>query len=213
MERDGDNDEEQDEEKQDKEEQYKEEEDKKEEDGNEEEDEDEDDGKEPRTIVLGEMVNTSPQDVHTMEVHQPMAWPEQDGEAREDHMATTSGACLTATNPRATLTTMNYGDSSPLWAVVFGVCDDTKTLPDSANSARSFGSRKHLGCGCGSAAALRIGWWRHSPQSPTPRYPSCTGAPRWLGRQGINQWLQYREGNCCCVRVRVGFLSCSFPFF
>jgi len=48
-----------------------------EEDEDKEEDEDEDDGKEPQTIDLGDMVNTSAYDVDTMSDNQPIMLPEQ----------------------------------------------------------------------------------------------------------------------------------------
>jgi len=67
-----------DEEKEDEEEKDEEEEDK-----DEEEAEDEDDDKEPRTIGLGEMVNTLADDVDTMVEDQPIVLPEQTQDKRE----------------------------------------------------------------------------------------------------------------------------------
>ena len=147
--------------------------------------------------------------------------------------ATTSGACPTATNPWALPTTTNSGDSSPPSAGVFGACDAAKTSPSGANSARTWGSRKHFGWGCGLAAAQLIGSWRQSPrclsprcpspqypspqclspQCPSPQWPSPWGTPGWLGRRGVNQSSHCRGGDGCCVRVRVGCLSCLIPLF
>jgi len=75
MERDGDDEEEEDEKKEDEEEE--------EVDENEEEDKDEDDGKEHRTIGQGEMLNTSADDVDTIEDDQQIVLPEQCQEMRE----------------------------------------------------------------------------------------------------------------------------------
>jgi hypothetical protein len=90
MGRNGGDDEEEDEEKEDEEkedvEEVEEEEGDEDEEGyeDEEEDEDEDDGKEPRTIGLGEMVNTSADDADTMVDDEPTVLPEPHQEMRED---------------------------------------------------------------------------------------------------------------------------------
>ena len=88
-----------------------------------------------------------------------------------------------------------------------------KTSPSSAKSARSWGSRKHLRCGCGSAAAQRIARWWQSPWRPSRQCPSPWGAPRWLGRRGVNKSSCCRGGDGCCVWVSVGLSSCSFLLF
>jgi hypothetical protein len=81
LKRDGDDDEEEDE---DEEDEDKEDEvEVEEEDEDEEEDKDEDDGKEPRTIGLGGMVNTSADDADTMVDDEPTVLPEQGQEMRE----------------------------------------------------------------------------------------------------------------------------------
>jgi len=85
MERHGDNEEEEDEEEEDEEKEDEEEEEEEEDkdEDEEEEDKDENDGKEPRTIGQGEMVNSSADDVDTMEDDQPIVLPEQGHEMRE----------------------------------------------------------------------------------------------------------------------------------
>jgi len=75
MERDGDDEEEKDENKEDEEEEVVE--------RDEKEDKDEHDGKEPRMIGQGEMVNTSADDIDTMEDNQPIVLLEQCREMRE----------------------------------------------------------------------------------------------------------------------------------
>jgi len=127
-------------------------------------------------------------------------------------------------SPEPPPTTTNSGDSYPQWAGVFGACDATKTSPSGANSVRSWGSRKHLGCRCAATATWRIGRWRQSPRChspgcpspgcPSPGYPSpgcpfprclsvwCPspwGMPGWLGRRGVNQSL------CCRGGMRLGY--------
>jgi len=109
--------------------------------------------------------------------------------------------------------TMNSRHSFPQWDGVSGACDQAKTSPCGANSARSWGSRKHFACGCGSEAARRIGRWRQSPQCPSPGCPSPWGAPGWLWSWAENQSSHCRAGDGCCVWVRVGFWSCSASLF
>jgi len=99
-----------------------------------------------------------------------------------------------------------------------GLVAPQKTSAGGAHSARSWGSGKHLGCGCGLAAAWRIGRRQQSPRCPSPRHPSprCPsswGAPRWLSRQIVNQSSCCSGGDGCCFWGRVRFLSCSFPLF
>jgi len=78
-----------------------------------------------------------------------------------------------------------------------------------------WGSWKHLGCGCESSTGLWIGRWQQSPRCQTPRRTSSGCSSQWgvcwcCGRQGLSQSWHWRWGDGCCVRVRVGFLSCSF---
>jgi hypothetical protein len=116
-------------------------------DEDEEEDEDEDNGKEPRTIGQGEMVNPSADNANTMVHDQPTVLPEQGQEMREQTPRPQPPA--PAPWPQTTehcRQTTNSGDSYTRWAGVFEACDAAKALPSGANSARSWGSRKHLGC-------------------------------------------------------------------
>jgi len=133
-------------------------------------------------------------------------------------MATTSGACPTAKHPGASLTITNSGDSSLPWPGGSGACEAAKSSPGGANCARSWDSQKYLGCGGVWAAARRISRWRkpprcHSPQCHSPWCPSPWGGPGRPGRWGVNHSLCCRGGDGCCVQVRVGCLSCSFPLF
>jgi len=111
-----------------------------------------------------------------------------------------------------------------LWRLIhwvaggFGACDTAATWCGSANSTRSRGSRIPIECRCGSAATRRIGRWQPSPQflsphRPSPRCPSLGVTPGRLRWVGVHQSLCCREHNGCYVQVRVGFLSCLFPFF
>jgi len=139
----------------------------------EDEEENEDNGKEPRTIGQGEMVKTSADDVDTMVDDEPTVLPEQGQEMREH----TPRPQPPAPAPRLqtpeppprprTLETHTLSGTG-----VFGASDAAKTSPRGANSARSWGSRKHLGCRCGAAATRRIGRWRRSPRWPSPGCPS-----------------------------------------
>jgi len=118
-------------------------------------------------------------------------------------------------NPSDLPTPMNSGDKSPMWGGVNVACDITKTSPGGANSARSWGSKKHIGCGPRSYAAQQIGRWGQSlrwpsPRCPSPQCPSPRGAPRWLNRRQLNQSSGYRGRNWYCVRVRVRLLWCLF---
>jgi len=114
--------------------------------------------------------------------------------------ATTSSACPTATNPRALPTTTNSGDSSPQWAGAFGACDAAKTLPGGANSARSWGSRKHLSCGCGSAAARQTSRWRQSPPRPSI-------SKKW---KMYSEHSEHFEGFWKSSSHLVDFVGCSY---
>jgi len=214
IERDGD-DEEEDEEEEDAEgKDEKEEDEDDEEDKDDKEDEDEDDNKEPRTIGHGEMVDTSADHVDTIVDDMPIVLPELVQEMRE-HTSRWQPPAPTprpqSQEPRQWPRTPR--DSSPRWARVSGACDVVKTTPGGAFSVRSWGSRNNLRCGCGSAPAWWIGRWWQSPCCPSPRCPTPCGAPRWLGRWAVNQSLNCRGGDGCCVWVRVGFLSCWFPLF
>jgi hypothetical protein len=84
MERDGDCEDEYDEEEDDEKKEERED-GNEEEDANEDEDEDEDEdgGKEPRTMGLGEMANTSADDLDTIADDQPIMLPEEGQEMRE----------------------------------------------------------------------------------------------------------------------------------
>jgi len=91
----------------------------------------------------------------------------------------------------------------------FGACDAAETSPSRANSARSWGSQKHVRCRRGSSATRRIGRWRQSHRCPSPGCPSprclsprcpspwCSsplGAPGWLGRRGVTEYSRCRGG-------------------
>jgi len=222
MERDCDDDEEEDEEQEDEEQEDEEEEE--EEDEDEEEDKDEDDGKEPRTIGQGEIVNTSADDANTMVDDEPTVLPEQ-GQDMCQHTPRPQPPAP-APRPQTLEPSPRPGtlETPTLSGLEFlGIVTPQKTSLSGANSARSWGSRKHLGCWCGAAATRQIGRWRQSPRwpslgcpsprcpshgNPSPRWPSawCRSpwrAPGWLGTWGVNQSSR-------CIWVRVGFLSGEF---
>jgi hypothetical protein len=137
-ERDGDNEEAEDEEEQEVKKEDEKEQEEEVVDEDEKESTDENDGKEPRTIGEGEVVNTSVDDVDTIVYDQPILLPDQRPEMRKAYlMDTSSYACPMTTNPGASPTTKNSGDSSPQLTAAFGTCVATKTLPGGANSARS----------------------------------------------------------------------------
>jgi len=170
-------------------------------------------------------------------------------------MATASGICLTAKNPRASPWITYPRDASSRSVRDLRACHTATTSQGCTNTAISWGTWKQLGLAYGSLAAWRIGrcwqfpqcptpryptpWWPTpwcptpqcptpqcptpqcpspqcptprclSPWCPTPRCPSPWGTRRWLGRQGVNQSSCCRGGDGCWVRVRVGFLTCSF---
>jgi len=203
-------DEEEEEEEEDKDEEDEEEEEEKEE---EDEDEDENDGKKPRTKPGRDgKYNWWWCRYHGRRSGNCAIWA-RPGDMRAYHMVTTSSVCPTGTDPGASRTTTNAGDQSPQWNGGFGAGDVAKTSPGGAKYVRSWGSRKDLGCGSGSAAVRRIGRWRQSPQRLSPWCRPPWGVPGWLCRRGVNQSAGCREGDVCCVRVRVPFLSCLFPLF
>jgi len=179
MERDGDNDEEEDEEEEDEEEEDEEKEDDEveEEYEVEEEDQDEDNGKEPWTIGQGEMVNTSADDADTMVENEPTVLPEQ-GQKMNEHTPRPQplAPAPCSQSPGASPTTMNSVDLYPQWAGVFGASDAAKTSPSGDNSARSWGSRKYLGCRCGAAATRQIVRLQQCRRCPSPGCPS-PGSP------------------------------------
>ena len=137
--------------------------------------------------------------------------------------ATTFSACSAATNPGASPMTTNSWDASSQWAGDIGACDNARTSPGGANFGIRRGSLNHLGCGCEGAATSRINTGQQFPQCPSPQCPMCWcpspkclppwGVPGWLPREGVDQFLHWTWGDGHCVRVRVGFLSCSFLLF
>jgi len=86
---------------------------------------------------------------------------------------------------------MYCGDSSRQWAVVFVAWDSAKTSPSGANSLRSRGSRKHLGCGCGSAEG-------DEGNEPVPAWSCNPVSARWKPRSASH--IQLRN------RVHIGFV-------
>jgi len=209
---------EEDEEKEDEQEEEMEEEEEEEEE-NEEEDEDEDDGKDPQTVGQREMVNALANDVGTMVEDQPMVLPDQ-GQEMCEH---TQWPQLLGPAPYPqTAEPRRWPQTTETHTLGGRECSrlvtPQKTSPSEANSARSWGSPKHLGCGYGSAAAQWIDRWQQSPWCPSPqccssRGPSTTGAAGWLSRPRVNQSSPYRGGDGCWVRVRVWILPCLFSLF
>jgi len=122
-------------------------------------------------------------------------------------MATTSSKGKTATNPEVSPTSTNSRALSPPWADHFGACDTATLWHGGANSTRLISRRKHLGCGCGLAAAWQISRWQQSPRCPATWYPSPRGLPGLLNWGGVNHFSCCIEGDGCCFLFRVGLLS------
>jgi len=211
MEMDGDDEQEEDQEEEDEEEEDEEEEDEEEEDEEKEEDEyedkdeDEDDGKESRTICQGEMVNTSPDDADTMVYNQGTMLPEQGQEMRENTPWLEPLAPALRPQTPEPCPPPQTPVTHPISGLKFLVPVTPRiTSPSGANSGRSRGSRKHLGCRCGYPATWWIARCLQSPQCPSPQCPSpqwsspqCPspwGAPGCLGMPGVNQSSGYRGG-------------------
>jgi len=113
-------------------------------------------------------------------------------------------------NPGCFPTTTNSSDSFIQCAAVCVTCVTAKSWPSSPKIAKSWGTQKHLGCWCGSAAAWQFCRCWTSPHSPSPRCPSPRGVPRELSRREDNQCSQYIGRDGCCVWVTVWFMSCGF---
>jgi len=191
MERDGDNEEEEDGEEEDEE----------------EEDKNEDIGKEPRTIGQGEIVNTSADDVDTMVDNKPIVLPEQGQEMRE-HTPRPQRLAPSAWHQTPEPCPWPWTpDIYPLSGLDhFGLV--TPQIPRPAVPTL----RKPEAAGNTSDVDVDQQMATVSLMSLSPICLSQK-SPGWLGRRGVNQSLHCREGDGCCVSVRVGFWYCSFPLF
>jgi len=206
MERDGDDDEEEDEENEDEEEVEEEDED-------EEEDQDKDDGKEPQTLRHGEMVNTSADDVVTMVDNQPIVLPEQGQEMREhtprpQHPAPAPRPQTPDSRPRP-----RTPETHPLSGLDhFGVVTPQKPRPavPTLREAEAAGNTLHVDVDVDvdvdQQLLIEFAGGDSLPDVSLPdiRLPDVP-----LPEVRLDGSL----GDGCCVQVRVGFLSCSFPLF